>query len=64
MHWLADECIFGPLVSTLRSAGHDVVYVAEVARQTDDIALTQWATQEHRLLLTDDKEFGEILLRQ
>jgi predicted nuclease of predicted toxin-antitoxin system len=64
MRWLADECIFGPLVSSLRSAGHDVAFVAEIARQTDDIALTQWALRESRLLLTEDKDFGEILLRQ
>jgi len=64
MQWLADECIFGPLVSSLRKAGHDVVYVAEIAQQTDDIALTQWAWRESRLLLTEDKDFGEILLRQ
>ncbi len=32
MNFLADESCAGPVVRTLREAGHDVVAIAEVAR--------------------------------
>jgi predicted nuclease of predicted toxin-antitoxin system len=60
MRWFADECVHAPVVQELRNAGHDVVYAAETARQTSDVTLAQQATHEGRILLTEDKDFGEI----
>ena len=61
MHWLADECVHSPVVDELRNVGHDVVYAAEVARQTADVLLADEALREQRILLTEDKDFGEIV---
>jgi hypothetical protein len=36
MNFLADESCAGPVVRTLREAGHDVVAIAEVARGATD----------------------------
>src|SRR6266446_10090840 len=36
MNFLADESCAGPVVRTLREAGHDVVAIAEVARGAAD----------------------------
>jgi predicted nuclease of predicted toxin-antitoxin system len=60
MRWFADECVHAPVVRELRDAGHDVVYAAEAARQTEDVVLAQQATRDDRILLTEDKDFGEI----
>ena len=64
MRWLADECIAAPLVAFLRFGGHDVLYIAEEAAgfgETDVIALAQ---RERRLLLTEDKDFGDLVFRR
>lgn len=61
MRWLADECVAASLVRDLRRAGHDVLYVAEVAASLSDTEVIQLASREERLLLTIDKEFGELV---
>ena len=64
MRWLADECVDAALVTRLRSAGHDVSYIAEIAASgvTDTEALRR-AQEEERLFLTEDKDFGELVFR-
>ena len=61
MRWFADECVDAALVHRLRGAGHDVIYAAEIAAGTTDIQLLRRANDEHRLLLTEDKDFGELV---
>ena len=51
-------------VSALRAAGHDVLWVAEANPQSPDPDVLDWATQESRLLITYDKDFGEISQRR
>ena len=58
MRWLADECVDAMLVTRLRGAGHDTVYMAEVAQSTSDADIIAWAQREARLLLTEDKDFA------
>lgn len=60
MRWLAGECVHAPIISHLRAEGHDVVYAAEIARQTADASLADEALRSERLLLTEDKDFGEL----
>jgi len=48
----------------LREAGHDVAYVAGMAAGTSDTGLIALARRDNRLLLTDDKDFGEIVIRR
>jgi predicted nuclease of predicted toxin-antitoxin system len=63
VRWLADECVDAALVAHLRAAGHDVVYVAErTSGMTDAEAIAQ-AHAEQRILLTEDKDFGELVVR-
>ncbi|QQO21964.1 DUF5615 family PIN-like protein [Bradyrhizobium diazoefficiens] len=63
MLWLADECIAVSLVRALRSAGHDVLYIAEFASSLSDLEVIGLASREGRLLLTADKDFGELVFR-
>ena len=60
---LADENIAAPLVRALREAEIDVIYVAESASGITDDEVLEIARREDRLLLTEDKDFGELVFR-
>lgn len=64
MRWLADECVEAGLVAHLRAAGHDVVYAAETAAGATDAEIVERAMVEARLLLTTDKDFGDLIFRK
>ena len=60
MLFLADEsCDFG-VVRILRASGHDVVAVSEVSPRLSDEDVALWARREERILLTEDKDFGQL----
>jgi hypothetical protein len=62
MFFLADECVDAAVVEGLRDAGHDVRYVAEGERALTDAEVLKIAAQENRILLTEDKDFGGVVL--
>jgi len=62
VRWLADECVAAPLVASLRFLGHDVLYVAEAAAGLNDVDVIALASREKRILLTEDKDFGDLVL--
>jgi predicted nuclease of predicted toxin-antitoxin system len=64
MRFLADECCDRELVLALRSVGHDVRYAAESNRGFSDSALLEIAIAEDRILLTEDKDFGDLAVRR
>ena len=61
MRFLADESCDFAVVRTLRAAGHDVLAVAEVARGGRDLEVIRLARDEERVLLTEDKDFGQLV---
>jgi predicted nuclease of predicted toxin-antitoxin system len=63
MRFLADECCDAALVGALRAQGHDVLYAIEVLRGATDELLLARAFSERRVLLTEDKDFGELVYR-
>jgi predicted nuclease of predicted toxin-antitoxin system len=63
MRWVADECVDADLVRRLRRDGHDILYVAEIAPGVTDTGVAQRAQEDRRLLLTEDKDFGELIFR-
>jgi predicted nuclease of predicted toxin-antitoxin system len=60
MRFLADENFPGAAVTTLAAAGHDVVWVRITAPGASDRDVLAWAMREARILLTFDKDFGEL----
>jgi predicted nuclease of predicted toxin-antitoxin system len=60
MRLLADENFPGAAVTALGAVGHDVVWVGAVAPGTSDPDVLAWAAREQRILLTFDKDFGEL----
>jgi predicted nuclease of predicted toxin-antitoxin system len=57
--FLADESCDFIVVRTLRSGGYDVLSVAESFPSVSDFNVIQQAIKEERILLTEDKDFGE-----
>ena len=64
MKLLADESIDAPIVARLRQAGHEVEYVAEVEPSIPDEIVLNLANEKMAMLLTGDKDFGELVFRQ
>jgi len=63
MNLLADEGIDKPIVDALRNNGFDVIYILETNRGADDEVILAMANADKRLLLTQDKDFGELVFR-
>lgn len=63
MNLLADEGVDKPIVDALRNKGFDVVYILETNRGADDDVILEMANADKRLLLTQDKDFGELVFR-
>lgn len=64
MNILADESVDGPIVYRLRRDGHQVHYVAEMESGISDDVVLDLANREDALLLTADRDFGELVYRQ
>jgi len=64
MNFLADESVDRQIVVRLRQDGYLVSYVAEMEPGIADEAVLDLANQEAALLLTADKDFGELVFRQ
>lgn len=64
MIFLADEGVDRQIVDRLRHEGHFVQYVAEMDPGISDNSVLEWANTQNALLLTADKDFGELVFRQ
>ena len=63
MRFLVDECT-GPVVASwLKDQNHEVFSVYDEARGLDDDEVIQKALDEERILITNDKDFGEKVYR-
>jgi predicted nuclease of predicted toxin-antitoxin system len=63
MRWMVDECVHGYIVQKLKTSGHDVVLVTDIFPSSDDEPILSLARDEHRILLTQDSDFGEMIFR-
>jgi predicted nuclease of predicted toxin-antitoxin system len=63
MRFLADENIPGDAVAEIEAAGHDIVWVRTLAPGSKDEDVLAWAVREERIILTFDKDFGELAWR-
>lgn len=64
MKVLLDSCIAGVVAPVLRQAGHDVVYAGEWDTDPGDDDILSTAADEGRVLITIDKDFGELAVVQ
>ncbi len=64
MRLCANENLPESCILQLRQAGHDVLWIREVAPGCSDEAVLTRARQENRLLITFDKDFGELVFHR
>ena len=64
MRFLADECCDFAAVRSLRADGHDVLAVSEFQHRSVDKELMELALTDDRILLTEDKDFGDRVFRR
>jgi predicted nuclease of predicted toxin-antitoxin system len=64
MRFLVDASSDARIVAHLRSLGHDVTRVGtEYPRSLTDQEILALAHREQRILITDDRDFGDLLFR-
>ena len=62
MNIVADENIAFQVVERLRQDGHNVRYTI-LGLSIEDRVVLELANQQKTLILTDDKDFGELVIR-
>ena len=63
MRFLVDECLSRHFVQHLKSAGHDVIWAQDVCPAADDQKVLALATAEDRIVISEDWDFGELVIR-
>ena len=64
MKFLIDRCAGRRVADWLRGQGHDVAESRERGADPGDQVLLEWAVAEQRILVTIDKDFGQIVFTQ
>ena len=64
MRFVVDECAGPGVAAWLCEQGHDVFSVFDHAAGEIDVAVLEKACSEQRILITNDKDFGEMIYRQ
>ncbi|MFN8385107.1 MAG: DUF5615 family PIN-like protein [Anaerolineales bacterium] len=60
MKVLLDTCVWGGVKQTLAYAGHDVLWAGDWEKDPGDEEILSIAHNERRVLITLDKDFGEL----
>lgn len=58
--FIADEGFSFPIASILREKGYDVQWIGDIAPGVDDEKIFEISQKEGRVILTEDKDFGEL----
>jgi predicted nuclease of predicted toxin-antitoxin system len=61
--FLVDECVGRGLTDWLRHQGYDVISVREMFPGVSDQVVLHKATFDGRIVITSDKDFGEMIFR-
>ena len=63
MRILANENVSGEIVQGLRAQGHDIIWMRIEAPGSADSEVLALAQTEKRIIMTFDKDFGELAFR-
>ena len=64
MKLLLDACVWGGAVEELQAHGHNVVWVGDWESDPGDREILSVADVERRVLVTLDKDFGDLAVRE
>jgi predicted nuclease of predicted toxin-antitoxin system len=62
MKILLDTCVWGGARAVLEDAGHDVIWTGDWQQDPGDSEILAYAYRESRILVTLDKDFGELAI--
>ena len=62
MKILLDSCVWGGVKPAIVAEGYEVFWVGELTEDPGDEAIIQFAFREHQILVTLDKDFGELAI--
>lgn len=62
MKVLLDSCVWGKTRDGLQAAGHDVIWAGDWPTDPGDDQILARAPSERRVLVTLDKDFGELAI--
>lgn len=60
---VADESVDYQIVKTLRQVGYSLLAIVEISPSISDAEVLKMAVENNALLLTEDKDFGELVYR-
>ena len=63
MRIVADKSIDGQIAERLRRDGHEVLFIAEMEPGVEDEVVLARSREQDAVLLTADKDFGELVFR-
>jgi predicted nuclease of predicted toxin-antitoxin system len=64
MKVLLDTCVWGGGKTDIEAAGHDVLWTGDLTKDPGDEDILAQAQREQRVLITLDKDFGELAIRR
>lgn len=64
MRFLVDECTGPKVADWLKSLGHEVYSVFDESQGASDDDILTKAVNEDWILITNDKDFGELIFRE
>lgn len=62
MKLLLDTCVWGGSRAEFETAGHDVIWAGSWSQDPGDLEILRQAHEEKRVLVTVDKDFGELAI--
>lgn len=63
LHFLADEGFSYSITNLIKSMGYDVKWIGDTFPSIEDEKIFEIALAENRIILTEDKDFGELAIR-
>jgi predicted nuclease of predicted toxin-antitoxin system len=63
MKFVADESVDAPIVYKLRENGHHIFSIAEELAGINDESVIRIALEKNCILITQDKDFGELVFK-
>jgi predicted nuclease of predicted toxin-antitoxin system len=64
MRFLADENVSRFVIEKLRARGFEVTSIRETRSAAPDKNILEVATAENCIVITEDRDFGELIIRQ
>ncbi len=63
MRFIVDESTGRKLTSLIKQAGYDSIFSRDALPKADDVQILDFAEKNNWILITDDKDFGELIFR-